>query len=108
MPLAIGSISSLFGENLSSQAMLATSLTLPLTLGGASVTLNGIAAPLFYTSSGQINFFVPYELTGQTAATVTVFDAGLAPGFAGLYQMNVVVPTGLRRRRYCCACAEGD
>ena len=79
MPLSIGSISALFGQNLSSQTMLASTLPLPLTLGDASVTLNGIAAPLFYASSGQINFFVPYELTGQSTATIIVSTpAGVA------------------------------
>jgi adhesin/invasin len=71
-PLAIGSIAAMFGLNLASQPASATSFPLPLTLGGASVTINGIPAPLFYASPLQINFFVPYELAGQTAATIVV------------------------------------
>jgi uncharacterized protein (TIGR03437 family) len=72
MPLGVGSIGTLFGQNLGSQTATATSLPLPLSLGGASVTINGIPAPLFYVSPGQINFFVPYELAGQTTATIAV------------------------------------
>lgn len=71
-PLAIGSIAAMFGLNLASQPSSATSFPLPLTLGGASVTINGILAPLFYASPLQINFFVPYELAGQTTATIVV------------------------------------
>jgi hypothetical protein len=56
MPLGIGSISTLFGQNLAAQTASAASLPLPLALAGTSVTVNGIAAPLFYASPGQINF----------------------------------------------------
>ncbi len=76
MPLAVGSISTLFGQNLSSQTATAASLPLSASLGGTSVTINGIAAPLFYVSPTQINFFVPYELAGQTTATIAVSTSG--------------------------------
>jgi uncharacterized protein (TIGR03437 family) len=46
--------------------------TLPTTLGGASVLVNGQAAPLVYVSQNQINFVVPYEVSGQSTATVQV------------------------------------
>jgi uncharacterized protein (TIGR03437 family) len=72
VPLGVGSIATMFGLNLASQTAKAQSFPLPVTLGGASVTINGVAAPLFYASPLQINFFVPYELAGQTAATILV------------------------------------
>ena len=74
-PIAIGSMSTVFGQNLAAQTATATSYPLPLSLGGATVTINGVPAPLFYASSGQINFFVPYELTGQTTATIVISTA---------------------------------
>ncbi len=58
--VAPGSIVSTFGTNLSSSS------------GGATVQLNGIAAFLFGVSGSQINFQVPWELAGQTQATLTV------------------------------------
>jgi uncharacterized protein (TIGR03437 family) len=72
VPLGVGSIATMFGLNLASQTAKAESFPLPVTLGGASVTINGVAAPLFYASPLQINFFVPYELAGQTAVTILV------------------------------------
>ena len=75
IPLGIGSISTLFGQNLAPQTASAVSFPLPLSLGGTSVTVNGIAAPLFYASPGQINFFVPYALAGQSTATIGVSTA---------------------------------
>jgi uncharacterized protein (TIGR03437 family) len=70
MPLAVGSIGSIYGQNLSDGTDSVTTFPLPVKLSGSSLTLNGIAAPLFYTSAGQINFFVPWELEGQTSATI--------------------------------------
>ncbi len=46
---------------------------LPYTLGGTSLTIGGIAAPLFSVSGTQVNFQVPCELnSGQTAVALTV------------------------------------
>jgi uncharacterized protein (TIGR03437 family) len=78
LPLAVGSIYTLFGQNLASQTATAANLPLPLALGGARVAINGIAAPLFYASPSQINFLVPNELSGQSAAILAVStDAGV-------------------------------
>jgi uncharacterized protein (TIGR03437 family) len=54
-----GAIFSVFGENLAASAQRAPGTPLPTRLGGTSVTVGGIAAPLFYVSPGQINFQVP-------------------------------------------------
>ena len=75
VPLGIGSIAAMFGLNLASHTASAPAFPLPLTLGGASVTINRVPAPLFYASPLQINFLVPYELASQTAATILVSTA---------------------------------
>ena len=78
-PLGVGSIATIFGLNLASHPASAKAFPLPLTLGGVAVTINGVQAPLFYASSTQINFFVPYELAGETSATILVSTpAGVA------------------------------
>jgi uncharacterized protein (TIGR03437 family) len=64
---------------------------LPTSLGGARVLVNGVAAPLFYSSIGQIAFQAPAETSlgtalvqvvrdGQFGNTVSVNMAPYAPG----------------------------
>ena len=40
---------------------------LPTMLAGTAVTINGIAAPLYYVSPIQLNVQIPYEVTAGTA-----------------------------------------
>jgi len=75
---AAGSIVSLFGTNLALSAASAQTAPLPTTLAGASVQLNGIAAPLFYVSPTQMNLQIPWQLAGQTQASVVVSVSGVA------------------------------
>jgi uncharacterized protein (TIGR03437 family) len=73
-PLVAGGVASIFGTNLSTTGATSVGSALPwlTTLGGTTVKLNGTAAPLAYVSAGQVNFQVPWELSGQTTASVTV------------------------------------
>ena len=58
----------------------AAGLPLPSSLGGVSVTVGGIAAPiqLIANSNGQeqVNFQVPFEIRGRTSAAVVVTRDG--------------------------------
>lgn len=49
----------------------ATNIPLPYTLGGASVFVDGVRAPLYYASASQINFKVPWEVVDNDA-TISV------------------------------------
>ena len=78
-PIAPGSIASIFGENLAdtsdpatAEGIVASSLPLPTTLGGAMVRVNGIPAQLFYVSRKQINFLMPPELGDAAQGSVSV------------------------------------
>lgn len=55
----IGSIAAIFGTNLAVTTETAPPGPLPTQFGGTSVTVNGVPAPLFYVSPGQINIQVP-------------------------------------------------
>jgi uncharacterized protein (TIGR03437 family) len=61
-PLAPGSLVQITGQYLSSQTMNAPSIPLPTTLGGTSVIIGGMQAPIAMVSPGQVNAQVPFEL----------------------------------------------
>ncbi|HTB11274.1 MAG TPA: hypothetical protein VK752_06880 [Bryobacteraceae bacterium] len=65
-----GSLFSIYGTGLSTGTAQPTSTTYPLTLGGASVTVNGESAPLSYASPTQINAEMPLDITGGVATVV--------------------------------------
>jgi uncharacterized protein (TIGR03437 family) len=73
--VAPGSIAAAFGANLTNQPLaVATSLPLPTTLAGVTVKINGVAAPLFFASAGQVNLQVPNGVNPGTA-NIEVFNA---------------------------------
>lgn len=86
--LAPGQIAALFGTELTqnSQTALAAALPLPRVLQGTAVYLNGVAAPLFFTSNGQINFQVPYRTDiGLASVLVRRADGVVAQGYVNIY-----------------------
>jgi len=103
-PMAPGTISAIFGTSLNNGSTASASGfesdgRLGTTLGGASVTLNGFSAPLFFSSSGQLNVQLPMELAGATSASVVVTVGGqrstprtvsLGPASPGIF----TIPSG--------------
>ncbi|MBL8236666.1 MAG: hypothetical protein JNM66_04560 [Bryobacterales bacterium] len=86
-----GWLSTLFGSQFAESAQAATGFPLPTTLGGVSVTVGGLPAPLLYVSQTQINFQAPSGIRGVTVPVVvrnrfgesqpiTAFVAYDAPG----------------------------
>ncbi|HTS50314.1 MAG TPA: FG-GAP-like repeat-containing protein [Bryobacteraceae bacterium] len=92
-PLTAGALVSVFGNGFASANAPAQSIPLPLNLGGVSVTVGGVPAPLQFVSSGQINLQVPWEITGSTADIVVTangtalpaFHANIAPVVPGIF-----------------------
>lgn len=72
--VAPGSIISINGSNLSSNTVSAdlTQPTLPTSLGGVQVFLNGVPAPLTFVSPTQINAQVPWEFNNTTTINAYV------------------------------------
>jgi uncharacterized protein (TIGR03437 family) len=78
-PLAPGMAASLFGWNLSTAAVFPTfPFPLPVSLIGTTVTVNGIPAPLYSASPSQVNFQVPYGITGPLAVLTVLNASGQA------------------------------
>jgi uncharacterized protein (TIGR03437 family) len=96
-PVAPGSIAAVFGTGLNDGSTVLFSSfgsdgKLVTTLGGASVTVNNISAPMFYSTPGQLGIQIPFELAtlgaatlqvtvgGQASAPITIAVDALAPG----------------------------
>jgi uncharacterized protein (TIGR03437 family) len=75
--LAPGSIATIEGTRLSNIELAAASARLPFSLGGTTVHVNGVAAPLVSVSSARVSFVVPWEVVG-TEALLTVAREGIA------------------------------
>ena len=91
---APGMIMSVFGTNFTSTTQAASSLPLPASLQGVSATVNGITAPLYFVSSGQINV-LSVTGTGGTATFPFTVQAN-APGIFASNGALVPYATGTR------------
>jgi uncharacterized protein (TIGR03437 family) len=69
-----GSMVSIYGSTLAIQSATVKVAPWPTTLAGTQVTLNGLAAPLYSVSPGQINFQVPFELAAGPAVLRVATD----------------------------------
>lgn len=80
--IAPGSFVSIFGDNLSTGTLNASTVPLPVALGEMSVGIDtrnrqvSVPGRMVYVSPGQVNVFVPWELAGQTSAVFKVQFAG--------------------------------
>jgi uncharacterized protein (TIGR03437 family) len=72
---APGMLMGLYGTNLANTTQSAKSLPLPLSLDGVSAMVNGVPAPIWFVSPGQINLQIPYE-AALGAALVIVNNNG--------------------------------
>jgi uncharacterized protein (TIGR03437 family) len=69
--VAAGSWATAFGAFSGVTATIASSYPILKTLGGVTVTVDSIDAPVYYVSNTQINFLVPYGVTpGNRTITV--------------------------------------
>ena len=71
-PLPPGSIFSIFGTNLAADQFFAQDVPLPKELGGLSATLGNFDVPLFFTSGGQVNAQVPFDLPPDSSSQLVV------------------------------------
>ncbi len=98
-PLAPNTIAAIFpggiqfGKDTASAYDLPTPIPLPTTLADIQVTVNGTAAPLYYTSPTQINFIVPWNAPTTGTADVQVLKVSTGQLMAASpVAMNTVSP----------------
>jgi uncharacterized protein (TIGR03437 family) len=93
--LAPGTIAAMFasGGRFGDDTVVASTTTLPRTLGDVQVLVNDQPAPLFFVSPGQINWQVPWGVTPGSVVDVVVVRAGSGQVLAaGEFLANVVSP----------------
>jgi len=73
---APGMILTIYGSQLAQGPQAASSVPLPPQMAGVTVTVNGVTAPLWYVSQGQINAQIPYETPVGTSVELTVTNNG--------------------------------
>jgi uncharacterized protein (TIGR03437 family) len=68
LPMAPGSIVSIFGDRLAGEVKVAGTNRLPQEIDTTAVLLNGNAIPLYFIAPTQINALLPYDLASGNAA----------------------------------------
>jgi uncharacterized protein (TIGR03437 family) len=80
-----GSAFVLFGADLATGQTSAASLPLPKTLLTTSVTVNGESAPLYAVLPGQIDAQMPWDIPGDTVASVIVKNGNSTSNAAAVW-----------------------
>jgi outer membrane protein assembly factor BamB len=78
-PVTPGSLITLFGSNLAQRAAQASITPWPEVLENTSVFINGVAVPLGYVSTTQINAQVPLRTAPGKATVTVVVDSRVLP-----------------------------
>lgn len=76
VPLAPGSLVSLFGLGLATSQQTASGFPLPYTMGGTSVIMAGRELPLLYAAGSQVNTLIPYDMAFNTRQQLFVQAGG--------------------------------
>ncbi len=92
-----GAAGSIFGEMLAPELTVADQAPFPTNLGGVSVTVNGVPAPLIFVSPGQVNVQVPFETPlGPTTVIIdnngrqaTVENVVIERVRPGIFEINI-------------------
>lgn len=90
-PLAPGNIVAVYGANLALLTGVPNAIPLPTTVNGTQVLIGGIKAPLYFTSPGQVNAQIPYELEPNKQYQVIVSANG-ALSTPDAIQLAAVMP----------------
>jgi uncharacterized protein (TIGR03437 family) len=80
-----GSIFVVFGQKFSARSEGATNLPLSNRIQDTSVTVNGEPAPLFYVSPDQIDAQMPWDIQGNTVASLIVTNGTSTSNAAAVY-----------------------
>ncbi len=92
--VAPGEIVAIFGTNVGPAVPIAGGVdgggNLVTGLSGIQVTFDGVQAPIFFASSGQINVEVPYEVAGKSTVNVVITSGTTASSPVAIPVQNAV------------------
>ena len=101
---APGMALSVFGSQLAPYMAGDNIVPLPIFMAGVEAAVNGVAAPLYYVSPGQLNLQIPYETAVNGMATLQINNNGqatsqtfpVATAAPGIFtdQTGAIVPNG--------------
>jgi uncharacterized protein (TIGR03437 family) len=89
--LAPGTAIQVYGANLSPQTAAASTIPLPDSLAGTSVSIGGLPAPLYYVSPGQIDAQIPFSLAPGDDYQVQINSGGIL-STVGFIHISRVAP----------------
>ena len=73
---APGMVLTVFGSQLAGTTDTASTVPLPRTMDSVAATVNGVAAPVYYVSAGQLNIQIPYETAANSTAVLNINNNG--------------------------------
>jgi uncharacterized protein (TIGR03437 family) len=79
-PVAPGGLISIYGQQMSPVNIATQEIPLPTALGESCLTVNGIAVPMLFVSSQQINGQLPANVTGSATMTLRT-PGGISDNF---------------------------
>ncbi len=97
LPVAAGSLVTIFGSKLAAGLVVADTLPLPTELADTQVLIAGVPAPLQFVSEGQINAIIPFDVpvnakqqfVVRRGATITTPEAvAVAPAQPGIFTVD--------------------
>jgi uncharacterized protein (TIGR03437 family) len=94
--VAPGGLISIYGTNLSPVNVATNQIPLPTALGDSCLTVNGLALPLIFTSSTQINAQLPFQAVGNVTIILRTpggvsdnYNLVIQPGAPAVFRASI-------------------
>jgi uncharacterized protein (TIGR03437 family) len=102
-PVAPGGLISIYGSQMAPVNLASSQIPLPTALADSCLTVNGIAVPVLFVSSGQINGQLPFNVDGNAQMTLRTpggisdnFNFSILPAAPSIFRTGTAGPeTGL-------------
>ena len=103
LPVAPGGLISVYGQQMAPVNLATSEIPLPTALGESCLTVNGVAVPVLFVSSQQINGQLPFNVDGNAQMTLRTpggisdnFNFSILPAAPSVFRTGTAGPeTGL-------------